>query len=99
MEVEPFWISEIDAMVAQRVREGMADYRIPPESCEARAIGGRRALACSAEFTQDGHKMIEYLVYVVSANMTARFSAKMAAVKFESVRQQLEEIAATIRTP
>ncbi len=99
LEVEPFWASEVDAMVAQRVREGITDYRIPPESCEARAIGGRRALACSAQFTQDGHKTIEYLVYIASANMTARFSARIAAAEFESVRQQLEEIADTIRTP
>lgn len=53
-----------DEKAVQRVDQGLADYRIRPDSRQARSVGGHPALSCIADFTQDGRKMSEYLTWI-----------------------------------
>jgi hypothetical protein len=88
-----------DEKVVQRVNQGLTDYRIRPESHQARSIGGHPALSCIADFTQDGRNMAEYLTWTRSDSTFALFFGRAPAPEFDSIRESFDRIIETLQVP
>lgn len=97
--VEKFWIHEFDRTEAERKLQGFRDYRIDRTNCRTMVINSRQAIACTAEFSNEGSRVEEYLAFVYGWGLPLRFSADVAAEKFPNVRPDLERIAQSIRIP
>ncbi|MFZ1145578.1 MAG: erythromycin esterase family protein [Bryobacteraceae bacterium] len=91
--------SETEAKVAQRATEGLAGYRIRPDSYQYREINGRQALACVADYTLEGRAMAEYLVYARSGQVLALFFARMPAGELDRFRERFDTVANSLTLP
>ena len=90
---------EVQPKVTQRISEGFADYHIDLETCWTRTVGGRVALSCFGEYTQNGQPMGEYLTWVGSENTLAEFFGRAPAAGFESFCAQFDVIIETLKIP
>jgi hypothetical protein len=98
-ETRKLLLADPEAKARQRVMAGIADYRIRPNSVEPRTIGGRPALACVADFTQDGQKMVEYLVWVSGDQANALFFARAPYADLGGLRQRLDPVIESLKLP
>jgi erythromycin esterase-like protein len=89
----------VDQKVGQRRDAGLADYTIRRELCRERTVGGRQALSCTGEFTQNGQAMAEYLTWVRSAKTLGLFFARVPAAELASFRERFDRIIETLRIP
>ncbi len=90
---------DVDSKVTQRISEGFADYHINLETCRTRSVGGRVALSCFGEYTQDGQPMGEYLTWVGSETTHALFFGRAPAADFERLCAQFDVIIETLKIP
>jgi len=91
--------NEVEPKVAQRIGQGIADYRIDMKDCRASTVGGRPALSCRATYTSQGQPMGEYLTWVGSANSLALFFGRAPATEFDSFRAQFDGVIQTLKIP
>ena len=91
--------ADCESKVQARLDSGLTGYRLRPDSFQERTIGGHPALACTAQYTQDGREMIEYFVRVSSAKVFAMFFARLPAAEFEAFRDRFDKLAETLRLP
>ena len=92
-------LAEPEGKARQRVSAGLSDYRIRPNSIEPRTIGGRPAIACVADFTQNGDKMAEYLVWVSGDQANALFFARATYADLDALRRRLDPVIETLKLP
>ncbi len=88
-----------ESKAALRVAAGLADYKIRPGSVQRRAVGGRPAVSCLADFTLGGVKMVEYQTWVSGETAYALFFAQVAAPELDALRQRLDPIIETLKLP
>jgi hypothetical protein len=98
-EEEYTLLANPESKAAQRVAAGLADYKIRPGSVQRRKVGGRPALSCLADFTQDGVKMVEYQTWVSGENAYALFFAQVPATELDALRRWLDPIIETLKLP
>ncbi|RPJ59788.1 MAG: hypothetical protein EHM23_12835 [Acidobacteria bacterium] len=91
--------AEVEPKAAQRVSQGMSDYRINMETLRARKVGGRIALSCRGEYTDKGQPMGEYLTWVGSENTTALFFGRAPAAGFDRFCEQFDAVIETLKIP
>src|SRR5208283_3619262 len=79
-EIDKVLSADVDDKIWQRKdKDGFKNYRIRAHSYEQGEVGGKRALACVADFTSGGKKMVEYLVWVRSETTLAEFFIRCPA--------------------
>jgi hypothetical protein len=88
-----------DAKAAQRVGEGMPDYKIRAGTLQQRTIGGLPALSCIADFTAGGLPMAEYLVWIRGEKATALFFGRAAIAEFDTFRERFDGVIETAKIP
>ena len=98
-EIRRALAASTDEKVVQRVNQGLTDYRIRPDSHQARSIAGHPALSCIADFTQDGRDMAEYLTWIRSDNTFALFFGRVPVAELDSFRESFDQIIETLRVP
>lgn len=88
----------VDAKQKSR-QAALKDYRVRPESIQPRQIGGQQALSCIADYSDPMLKspMVEYLVWVYSAETACQFFARVSASDFEEFRKRFDPIVETVR--
>jgi hypothetical protein len=86
--------------VTQRRTEGLPTYRLRPDSCQPRTVGGHAARSCIAEFTgKSGTPMAEYLTFVRTANTGALFFGVIPVKGLDSYRSRFDAIIETLQIP
>jgi len=90
---------EVGPKATQRIGEGLSDYRIDAQACRERTIGGRPALSCVGEYTQDGQPMVEYLTWVDSGIAFAQFFGRNPAANAVPFITQFDVIIETLKIP
>lgn len=98
-EIDEELLSAVDDKISQRRHDGLKDYHVRANSYEPREIGGQRALACVANFTQGKKRMAEYLVWVQNDKSLAQFFIQVRADQLDEVRQDVEPIIQSLRLP
>jgi erythromycin esterase-like protein len=88
-----------EAKVHQRLSEGMEGYRIRPDSCTPRTIGGRSALSCLADFQFQGADTTEYLTFVLTEKINALFFARCPPGRMDAFRAQFDRVIETLHMP
>jgi hypothetical protein len=97
--------AELDTAIQDKVRErqteeGMADYRVRPESARKLEIGGLPAITFIADYTANGAPYQEYLLRVIGKSCRAQFFFSLpGGLDVQYAIQRLEPIAATLRIP
>ena len=86
--------------VTQRRTEGLPTYRLRPDGCQPRTVGGHAACSCIAEFTgKSGTPMAEYLTFVRTANTGALFFGVIPVKGLDSYRKRFDAIVETLQIP
>jgi hypothetical protein len=97
-EIDRVLAADANDKISQRqIQQGYKDYRIRALSFEREEIGGQRALACVADFTEGNNRMVEYLVWVRSEKTLAEFFIKAPASELLEVREEVEPIIQSLR--
>jgi hypothetical protein len=86
-----------DKISQRRIGERLKGYRVRPSSYEREEIGGRRALAWVADFTQGKINMVEYEVIVQGHLALAEFSIRCPASELDAVRKDVEPVIESVR--
>jgi erythromycin esterase-like protein len=89
--------SDSEGKVRQRIEAGRAGYHIMPDSYRDFTMGDRPALACVAEFTQEGRTMAEYFIRVYRDNLVTMFFATMPAEELERFKPRFDALAAALK--
>jgi hypothetical protein len=99
-EVRKVLLASIDDKISQRRRqEQFSDYIMRKGSCESREIAGQSAITWVGEYTQNGKKMAEYLVWIQNQKSLVEFFAQVPAEELDRVRQEVEPLVESIRLP
>jgi hypothetical protein len=90
-----------DAEIKQQQRrsEAWSDYQIRAVSCADRTVSGHPALSCVADFTQDGHAMAEYLIWVRTERLIVLFFGHAPASDLNAFRQSFDTVIAATSIP
>jgi hypothetical protein len=93
------WLGEEsdDKISQRRIGERIKDYRVRPSSYEREEIGGQRALAWVADFTNGKISMVEYEVIVRSDSSLAEFSIRCPASELDATRKDVQPIIQSVR--
>jgi hypothetical protein len=84
----------------RQTEEGVADYRVRPESVRKLEIGGLPAISFLADYMKNGAPYQEYLLRVIGKSCRAQFFFSLpAGLDVEYAIRRLEPIAATLRIP
>jgi hypothetical protein len=90
-------LKEAQRKVEQRRREGYENYHLRDNSCELKAINGRPASRCVAQYTVRDQTMVEYFTRVRSESTNAFFFARMRAEQFEDFKARLDPVIETLQ--
>jgi tetratricopeptide (TPR) repeat protein len=96
------WLHKYAQLKAEsrRTKDGLANYRLRPESFVSRTINGRPALSWSSDFdAKDGKKWAEYLVVIYSESLVAQFFLNSPAEEIDAVRPAFDRMAETTHLP
>jgi hypothetical protein len=97
--------AELDTAIPNQVHErqteeGVADYRVRPESVRKLEIGGLPAISFLADYRKNEAPYQEYLLRVIGKSCRAQFFFSLpAGLDVEYAIRRLEPIAATLRIP
>jgi len=91
--------ADMEAKARSRVEGGTKNYRIRPDSCQARTVSGKASLTCIADFDDSGTDAAEYLTYVVSGKATLLVFARIRATELEPFRESLDKLVESIKIP
>ena len=91
---------EVDKKTALRVKSGLTDYTVRPNSLVFRTVNGRPALSFVADYTlPDGKKCCEYNTRVVGDTTVALFFMMGLDWEVEAVRPELDGMIETVKLP
>jgi hypothetical protein len=86
-----------DKISQRRIGERLKGYRVRPSSYEREEIGGQRALAWVADFTQGKINMVEYEVIVQGDLALAEFSIRCPASELDAARKDVQPVIESVR--
>ena len=75
------------------------DWTVRPESVQSRVVSGQQALGAVADYTEDGQKKVEYLIWVRSAKNHVLFLGHAAPEDLGALQQGLDQLASTSVIP
>jgi len=93
------WLGEEsdDKISQRRTQQKLKDYRVRPSSYEREEIGGQRALAWVADFTQGKLNMVEYEVIARNDNALVELSIRCPASELDAARKDVQPIIESVR--
>lgn len=94
-QINKWLLAEVDDKTSQRrMQYKLKNYHVRPSTYEPEQIGGQRALAWVADFTEGKIDMIEYFVLARStSNRTlVEFSIRYPASELDTVRRDVDPI-------
>ncbi|MCX6622936.1 MAG: hypothetical protein NTY38_18095, partial [Acidobacteria bacterium] len=75
------------------------DYTVRPDSIRPLQVNGKEAISAIADYTEGDRKMVDYLVWVRSAEARVNFFSKTNAADLDSLRKRLDPIVQTLQMP
>jgi hypothetical protein len=84
---------------AQRVNNGLKDYRNLADTFTLKTINGRPAFSYVATFTMQGVPHYEYFVRILGTDLIAMFFVQGPVEELETVRREIDQMAATVQLP
>ncbi len=84
---------------AQRVNNGLRDYRNLTDTFSLKTINGRPAFSYVATFTMQGVPHYEYFVRILGTELMAMFFVQGPIEELDAVRREIDQMAATVQLP
>lgn len=75
------------------------DWSVRPQSVERRIVAGERALSAVADYTENGRKMVEYLVWIRCTRSRLLFSMNIPAEQFAPNQRRFDRFVADVKIP
>jgi hypothetical protein len=75
------------------------DWTVRPESVQNRVVSGQQALSAVADYTENGKKMVEYLIWVRSVKNHVVFLGYADAEDLAALQSGMDQLAATAVIP
>ena len=91
--------AELKDDLAKKPRMRSSDWKARPESVQSRIIAGEQALTAVADFAQEGHKMVEYCVWIRTTRSRLFFSMTVPAEDFGIYQSRYDQLIATVKIP
>ena len=89
-QIPKLLLAALDAKAASRTN--LTGYQVRSDSIQPRVIGGQQALSAVADYTQNGHPMVEYLTWIFSPKAHALFYGRAPAASLDAFRARLDEV-------
>jgi hypothetical protein len=89
-QIQKLLLAALDAKAASR--KDLTGYQVRPDSIQPRVINGQQALSAVADYTRNGHPMVEYLTWIFSPKTHALFYGRAPAANLEAFRTRLDAI-------
>lgn len=83
----------------QRVRNGLHDYAVQPDSLVFRPVGGHPSLRSAAHYTSGGRTFCELVVRVLGPRGVGQLALRVPLAQVEAVRADFEEMAESLVLP